>query len=175
VAVCGDLNDTSDAATTQLLFGPPGSQYGTGGYRTADHGDGQRLWDTGYAMTPPNNYSRITEGRRELIDHILASHALMRTFRDTATVDFDVPSVGAVPRTAPRVDPPSDHRPVLAHFDIPKPGLTTSARRNRDGKGSPAYGCPVPLFGVIEMQDWLMRPVIMRPDQGCRPTPSATP
>jgi endonuclease/exonuclease/phosphatase family metal-dependent hydrolase len=119
VAVCGDLNDTTDAATTQLLFGPPGSQYGTGGYRTADRGDGQRLWDTGYAMTPPNNYSRITEGRHELIDHILASHALMQTFKDTATVDLDVPSVGAVPRTAPRVDPPSDHRPVVAHFDLP--------------------------------------------------------
>ncbi|HEY2297298.1 MAG TPA: endonuclease/exonuclease/phosphatase family protein [Jatrophihabitans sp.] len=28
--VCGDLNDTMEAATTQLLFGPPGSQIGTG-------------------------------------------------------------------------------------------------------------------------------------------------
>jgi len=32
VLVCGDLNDTPEAATTQLLLGPPGSQIGTGGY-----------------------------------------------------------------------------------------------------------------------------------------------
>ena len=35
--VCGDLNDTSDAATTQLIFGPPGSQIGTGGFDHPDH------------------------------------------------------------------------------------------------------------------------------------------
>lgn len=34
--VCGDLNDTLDAATTQLIFGPPGSQIGTGGFNQAD-------------------------------------------------------------------------------------------------------------------------------------------
>jgi endonuclease/exonuclease/phosphatase family metal-dependent hydrolase len=61
--VCGDLNDTMDAATTQLLFGPPGSQYGTGGYEHPDKGDRQRLWDAGFWMTPPNNYSRINQGR----------------------------------------------------------------------------------------------------------------
>jgi endonuclease/exonuclease/phosphatase family metal-dependent hydrolase len=41
--VCGDLNDTLDAATTQLLYGPPGSQFGTGGFDRADRGDRQRL------------------------------------------------------------------------------------------------------------------------------------
>ncbi|SFU09823.1 Metal-dependent hydrolase, endonuclease/exonuclease/phosphatase family [Geodermatophilus amargosae] len=48
VLVCGDLNDTLDAATTQLLFGPPGSQFGTGGYGRSDRGDRRRLWATGY-------------------------------------------------------------------------------------------------------------------------------
>ena len=116
--VCGDLNDTMDAATTQLLFGPPGSQIGTGGFNHPDHGDTQRLWDLGYAMTPPNNYSRINQGRPELIDHILVSHALLAPFTDAATVPLDVPSIGVQPTTAPRTDPPSDHRPVLAHFDL---------------------------------------------------------
>ena len=116
--VCGDLNDTMDAATTQLLFGPPGSQIGTGGFNHPDHGDTQRLWDLGYAMTPPNNYSRINQGRPELIDHILISHALLAPFTDAATVPLDVPSIGVQPTTAPRTDPPSDHRPVLAHFDL---------------------------------------------------------
>ena len=41
--VCGDLNDTMDAATTQLVFGPPGSQIGTGGFNHPEHGDPQRL------------------------------------------------------------------------------------------------------------------------------------
>jgi predicted extracellular nuclease len=116
--VCGDLNDTMDAATTQLLFGPPGSQIGTGGFNHPDHGDAQRLWDVGYAMTPPNDYSRINQGRHELIDHILVSHAMVEHLTDATTVPLDVPSIGVQPNTTPRTDPPSDHRPVLAHFDL---------------------------------------------------------
>jgi hypothetical protein len=107
-----------EAATTQLLFGPPGSQIGTGGFSHPDHGDPQRLWDVGYAMPPPNNFSRINQGRPELIDHILVSHALVGHLHGAATVPLDVPSVGAQPSTAPRTDPPSDHRPVVAQFDL---------------------------------------------------------
>ena len=116
--VCGDLNDTMEAATTQLLFGPPGSQIGTGGFDHPDHGDPQRLWDVGYAMTPPNDYSRINQGRHELIDHILVSHAMIEHLTDAATVPLDVPSIGIQPQVAPRTNPPSDHRPVIAHFDL---------------------------------------------------------
>lgn len=119
VLVCGDLNDTSEAATTMLLFGPPGSQHGTGGFDHPDKGDAQRLWDLGYWMTPPDNYSRINMGRAELIDHILVSHAVTTTVRDASTVPLPLPSVGAEPATAPRVTPaPSDHRPVVAHLDL---------------------------------------------------------
>jgi hypothetical protein len=107
-----------EAATTQLLFGPPGSQIGTGGIAHPDHGDPQRLWDVGYKMNPPNNFSRINEGREELIDHILASHALVGKLIDAATIPLDVPSIGTNPHLEPRVDPPSDHRPVVAHFDL---------------------------------------------------------
>jgi endonuclease/exonuclease/phosphatase family metal-dependent hydrolase len=116
--VCGDLNDTMEAATTQLLFGPPGSQIGTGGFTHPDHGDAQRLWDVGYKMQPPNNFSRIDQGRPELIDHVLVSHALVDKLTDAATVPLDVPSVGTAPQVTPRVDPPSDHRPVVAHLDL---------------------------------------------------------
>ena len=116
--VCGDLNDTMDAATTQLIFGPPGSQIGTGGFNHRDHGDQQRLWDVGYAMSPPNDYSRINQGRHELIDHILVSHAMIGSLTAASSVPLDVSSIGAPPRVAPRTDPPSDHRPVLAQFDL---------------------------------------------------------
>ncbi len=69
-------------------------------------------------MTPPDNYSRINQGRPELIDHILVSHALTSHVQDAATIPLDVPSIGVKPRTTPRVTPaPSDHRPALAHLD----------------------------------------------------------
>lgn len=119
VVVCGDLNDTSEAATTQLIYGPPGSQLGTGGFDHPDQGDTQRLWDTGYAMSPPDNWSRENEGRQELIDHVLVSHALVGSLQSARTVPLEVPSIGVQPRTAPRVTPaPSDHRPVVATFDV---------------------------------------------------------
>ncbi len=119
VLVCGDLNDTSEAATTQLVFGPPGSQLGTGGFDHPDQGDARRLWDTGYAMTPPDDWSRENEGRKELIDHILVSHALVGSLQSARTVPLDVPSIGVEPRVTPRVTPaPSDHRPVVAVFDV---------------------------------------------------------
>src|SRR3954452_7883751 len=118
--VCGDLNDTLDAATTQLLFGPPGSQFGTGGFSRPDRGDTQRLWDAGYWMTPPDNWSRMFPGRPELIDHILISHPLTGRLQNAATVPLEVPSIGVQPQTTPRAagQPPSDHRPVLAHLDL---------------------------------------------------------
>ncbi|SDX63424.1 Endonuclease/Exonuclease/phosphatase family protein [Geodermatophilus africanus] len=120
VVVCGDLNDTLDAATTQLLYRPPGSQYGPGGYNRPDRGDAQRLWAIGYRMDPPDDWSRINQGRRELIDHILISHALTEHLTEARTVPLEVPSVGVQPQTPARAagEPPSDHRPVLARFDL---------------------------------------------------------
>ena len=64
------------------------------------------------------NDSRINQGRRELIDHNLASHALIGTLQDAGTVPLDIPSIGTHPQTTPRTSPPSDHRPVVAHFDL---------------------------------------------------------
>src|SRR3954453_20434575 len=118
--VCGDRNDTLDAATTQLLFGPPGSQFGTGGFGRPDRGDAQRLWDLGHWMTPPDNWSRMFAGRQELIDHILISPPLTGRLHDTATVPLQVPNVGVQPQTTPRAagQSPSDHRPVLARLDL---------------------------------------------------------
>jgi hypothetical protein len=116
--VCGDLNDTTEAATTQLLLGPPGSQIGTGGFSHPDHRDRQRLWDVGYSMNQPNNFSLINQGRPELIDCILVSHALVGHPTDSATVPLDILSIDVHPGVAPRTDPPADHRPVLAHFAL---------------------------------------------------------
>ncbi|MGL5824558.1 MAG: endonuclease/exonuclease/phosphatase family protein, partial [Nocardioides sp.] len=70
VIVLGDLNDTTEAATTQILQGPPGSEIGTRGYDQPDNGDTQRLWNLAPRIPEPLRYSRIYRGRRELIDHI---------------------------------------------------------------------------------------------------------
>src|SRR4029453_1139203 len=44
VVLTGDLNDTVQAATTQLLQGPPGSEIGTRGFTQPDRGDPWGAW-----------------------------------------------------------------------------------------------------------------------------------
>lgn len=114
--VLGDLNDTPLAATTQLLYGPPGSQYDTGGFDHPDKGDAWRLWSLAPKIPAEHRFSRIYEGQGELIDHVLISHALLDRL---VSVDVDVsglPSIG--PDPAVRRDAAgSDHAPVLAQFN----------------------------------------------------------
>ena len=77
----GDLNDTMQAATTQLLLGLPGSEIGTASFDRPDKGDSRRLWNLAPLMPEGKNYSRIFEGRKELIDHILVSAALVKPLK----------------------------------------------------------------------------------------------
>jgi endonuclease/exonuclease/phosphatase family metal-dependent hydrolase len=71
LVLCGDLNDTPQAATNQLLLGPPGSELGTPGFDRPDQGDRERLWNLAPLMPEGRDYSRVNHGQRELIDHIL--------------------------------------------------------------------------------------------------------
>jgi len=120
LVVLGDLNDEPEAATTQMLLGPPGSEIGTAGYDRPDGGDGQRLWNLAPRIPEANRYSRVYHGRPELIDHILASHAV--TVR---VADGDIDFAGPRPRSIgddPNADsgaPASDHRPLLLAVDLP--------------------------------------------------------
>ena len=41
VIVLGDLNDEEQAATTQILLGPPGSEIDTPGFDRPDQGDAE--------------------------------------------------------------------------------------------------------------------------------------
>ncbi|WP_371672214.1 endonuclease/exonuclease/phosphatase family protein [Streptomyces sp. NBC_00289] len=116
VAVLGDLNDEVQAATTQILLGPPGSEIGTSGYEHPDRGDAMRLWDVAPLIPAERRYSRINSGRRELIDHILASHHLVHrvTAAGTGLPDDEtprLPSVGTDPAERQGA-PGSDHAPV---------------------------------------------------------------
>jgi endonuclease/exonuclease/phosphatase family metal-dependent hydrolase len=114
----GDLNDTEQAATTQLLLGPPGSEIGTPGFDQPDRGDHQRLWNLAPRMPAGKNFSRINQGRKELIDHILVSAALVKPLASItveAVVREPLPSITTDPNA--RLDKPSsDHAPVVATF-----------------------------------------------------------
>jgi endonuclease/exonuclease/phosphatase family metal-dependent hydrolase len=116
--LAGDLNDTVQAATTQLLLGPPGSEIGTGGFGHPDKGDHQRLWNLAPLMPPGKDYSRINQGRKELIDHILVSAALIKpidAIKVEAVNPQQLPSISPDPN-ALRDRPSSDHAPVVATF-----------------------------------------------------------
>lgn len=115
--VAGDLNDEPTAATTQILLGPPGSEIGTGGFDQPDHGDAQRLWNLAPLIPEDERYSRVYRGRRELIDHLLASHALVTRVSAVGTGGPAPASVTDNPQA--RVDEPaSDHRPVVVVLDV---------------------------------------------------------
>ncbi len=116
VAVLGDLNDEVQAATTQILLGPPGSEVGTGGFGPPDKGDAARLWNIAPLIPAEQRFSRVNSGRRELIDHILLSHRMIH--RVTAagtglpgTAAPHLPSIGPDPEKR-RGEPGSDHAPV---------------------------------------------------------------
>ena len=127
VLVCGDLNDTLQAATTQLLLGPPGSQLGTGGFSRPDAGDGNRLWNLAPKMPAGDpvtgegaaNWSRINNGAKELIDQVLVSHLLVHALDSTESLPLDgLKSVTADPASLASMEAPSDHRPVIARFNL---------------------------------------------------------
>lgn len=127
VLVCGDLNDTPQAATTQLLLGPPGSQLGGGGFNRPDAGDGNRLWNLEPKMPAGDpetgeeaaNWSRINNGVKELIDQILVSHLLVHALDSTQSLPMDgIKSATADPASLADMEAPSDHRPVIARFNL---------------------------------------------------------
>jgi endonuclease/exonuclease/phosphatase family metal-dependent hydrolase len=114
--VMGDLNDEPLAATTQILLGPPGSEIGTPGFDRPDQGDGQRLWNLAPRIPAERRFTRRFEGRNELIDHLLVSHALVHHI-DSVDTTSDTPSITTDP--AARKDAPgSDHAMVFAHLSI---------------------------------------------------------
>ena len=115
VIVLGDLNDEILAATTQILLGPPGSEIGTAGFDRPDRGDACRLWDLAPLIAPDRRFSRVFDGRRELIDHILTSRRLVTRAVRVDTAGDPPPSIGSDP-AARRNAPASDHAPVVAEF-----------------------------------------------------------
>jgi endonuclease/exonuclease/phosphatase family metal-dependent hydrolase len=120
----GDLNDVENAATTQILNGPGGSEIDTAGFNRPDRGDDTRLFNLASLIPEARRFSRINLGNKELIDHIFVSQELLQGQpRQVPTVDSHIdifgtlPSVTASPRIR-RGEPASDHAPVTATFEL---------------------------------------------------------
>jgi endonuclease/exonuclease/phosphatase family metal-dependent hydrolase len=123
LVLLGDFNDEPLAATTQILLGPPGSELGTRGFGAPDKGDGMRLSNVAPALPPERAFSRVFDGRPELIDHILLSRRLVTHLQSADTGpagDAALPSVTTDP-TLRRAATGSDHAPVLARIDLAAP------------------------------------------------------
>ncbi|WP_433289381.1 endonuclease/exonuclease/phosphatase family protein [Micromonospora sp. CA-244673] len=111
--LCGDLNDGPDAVTTVLLEGPA-----DGDVNRPDKGDAVRLYNLGRRLPPARAYSRIYQGRGELIDHILATRDLQLRLVGIDSLVDDITSIGASTRSREAVIVP-DHAPVIARFTSP--------------------------------------------------------
>ncbi len=124
IVFCGDLNDEAAAATTQILQGPAGSEIGTAGFAQGDQGDGYRLWNLAPLLPTVGGmpaYTRRYRGRGELIDHCLASHALVNPRRvptcRTLHMPDPLPNMGDDPNMRRNL-PGSDHAAVVAEFEV---------------------------------------------------------
>jgi hypothetical protein len=128
----GDLSDDPQAATTQILLGPPGSEIGTPGETIPDQGDTTRLFNLAPKLPPDQQYSRIYRGCRELIDHILISHALLAA-----------PSAcRAAPASPP--DPNCARSATTRRSPTPPPARTTPPSRHgstRDRRSQRRFRC----------------------------------
>ena len=121
VLLAGDLNDGVEAATTQLLQGPPGSELETAGFAHPDHGDGQRMWNLALRIPLEQRFSRVFRGRRELIDHVFASRVLLSPLPTVITAAAGPAALRSITED-PREEvgkPGSDHAAVVATFQLP--------------------------------------------------------
>ncbi|MGA7954040.1 MAG: endonuclease/exonuclease/phosphatase family protein [Gloeobacterales cyanobacterium] len=120
----GDLNDVVNAATTQILNGPGGSEIDTSGFNRKDKGDDTRLFNLAPLIPLERRFSRINQGNKELIDHILVSQELLPGLpHQVPTVDSHVDIFGPLPSVTPnpearRGKPASDHAPITATFEL---------------------------------------------------------
>ncbi len=124
VLVLADLNDGPDAASTQLLYGPPGAQpRGPGdgvnpssAFQRGDRFDAQRLFNVAMLAPEQDRWSRMAHGHRELLDHVLASaHLVPREHGVRRAPTIEIRN-GFTSELADEVVP--DHAPVSATFNV---------------------------------------------------------
>jgi endonuclease/exonuclease/phosphatase family metal-dependent hydrolase len=120
MVLLGDMNDEPEAATSQILTGPGGSEIGTPGALRPDRGDAFRLSNLAPLLPEGERQTRVYRGRGEIIDHILVSRALLERIEPgsvRAPVARTLPSISDDPGRRP-ADDASDHSPVLVTLAI---------------------------------------------------------
>lgn len=135
VVFLGDLNDEPQAATTQILHGPTGSQIpvddtgsvlnpipATSAFAKADAGDGHRMWNLTPLIPLEQRVTRVHKGLGEVIDHILVSRALLHhanlpTVTTATAATGPPPSITDNPRDRAG-EPGSDHAAVIADLTM---------------------------------------------------------
>lgn len=116
----GDMNDEPQAATTQILVGPGGSEIGGPGALRTDTGDAHRLFNLAPLLPEGERQTRVYRGRGEIIDHIFVSRALLERVDEgsvRAPVPDRLPSITDNPKERPQRQA-SDHAPVLVSLNI---------------------------------------------------------
>jgi endonuclease/exonuclease/phosphatase family metal-dependent hydrolase len=110
VVLTGDMNDGPEAVTTSILAGPE-----DGDPERPDKGDPVRLYNLADRIPARRRYSRLYNGRRELIDHIFVSRPLLLAgVTADALVDPLVPITASLKARERAVVP--DHACVTARI-----------------------------------------------------------
>jgi len=128
VIVLGDFNDGSESATTQIFYGPQGSQpmgpndatRSSGAFQRADAKDSHRLFNITKLVPENIRWTRKHNGQNELLDQILVSEEMLprsnglRQVPSMSILNENVPNlIGSYP-AAGAINP--DHAPVTAIF-----------------------------------------------------------
>jgi endonuclease/exonuclease/phosphatase family metal-dependent hydrolase len=116
----GDMNDEPQAATSQILVGPGGSEFNSKGFSQKDKGDAFRLFNIAPLLPENQNYTRIYRGRGELIDHIYLSRSLaVKVIENSAQTlaAQPLPSITDNPNERSQEDA-SDHAALVIEINI---------------------------------------------------------
>jgi endonuclease/exonuclease/phosphatase family metal-dependent hydrolase len=110
IAICGDFNANSDEVPLQAICGQVED--------TGNPAHGPRVMVACENQVPESTrYSLFHLGRGEMIDHVLASRALLATLEHTEIHNEYLPDESGAFRTDVKF-PESDHAPVVAQFTL---------------------------------------------------------
>ena len=110
IAVCGDFNAASDEVPVQAICGQVED--------TGNPAHGPRVMVAcENQIAESARYSLFHLGRGEMIDHVLASRALLATLEHTEIHNEYLPDESGAFRTDVKF-PESDHAPVVAQFSM---------------------------------------------------------
>jgi predicted extracellular nuclease len=110
IAICGDFNAESDEVPLQAICGQVED--------TGNPAHGPRVMvSCENQVAESTRYSLFHLGRGEMIDHVLASRALLATLDHTEIHNEYLPDESGAFRTDPKF-PESDHAPVVAQFTL---------------------------------------------------------